>query len=95
MSELKDFISNKKNLISLLLLGIVGLALPLIINLVQKQQIFKSRADIAPITFTGENVSSLPNGTKIFRLDAKGKPAVDIDLISPIGASSVGIGTTI
>jgi len=94
VSELKSFISNKKNLISLLLLGILGLALPLIINLVQKQQIFKSRADIVPITFTGDNVFSLPDGKKAFRLDATGSANVDIDLISPLGPPSVGIGAT-
>lgn len=90
MSEFRDLIINKKNLISLLLLGIVGLALPLIINLVQKQQIFKSRADVVPVTFVGDNVFTLDDGRKAFRLDSQGRAAVDIDLISPLGPPSVG-----
>ena len=84
VSELKDFISNKKNIISLLLFGIVALALPLITNLVQKQQILKSQAANPPIEFKGPNVKDL-DGEKVFTLGVgvSGSATVSLTITPP------------
>ena len=70
MGELIDFFKNKKNLSNLLLLGILVLALPLGINLVRQQQIFKSRAVVAPIAFVGDNVKFQNGQSFSFALQA-------------------------
>lgn len=85
MKELPDFLKNKKNLVSLLILLILILAIPLGINLVKTQQIIKSRATSDPIVFTGESVVDLPGGKKGFKLNTEGKAIVKLELTSTLG----------
>lgn len=82
VDELKDFIGSKKNLIYLLLFGIVALALPLLISLVQQTQILKSQAANPPIEFKGSNVKDL-NSEKVFTPDASGSAKVTVTITAP------------
>lgn len=80
-----DLLRNKKNLISLLVLGILILALPLGINLIRQQQILRSRAGVDPIVFTGTNVEQR-NGKWIV-LDPK--QPISLQLTSPLDPPGV------
>ncbi len=86
MGEFSELFKHKKNFITLLLLGILILAVPLGINLVRQTQIFKSRAGGEPIVIketTG--VFQKPKaggGTEwVVKKDAK----VSLELNSPLG----------
>jgi len=79
MSDFLDFFKNKKNLINLLLLGILVLALPLGVDLIRKQQIIKSRAIADPIVFVGDNVEQ-KDGKWIAK-----DPQISLELTSPLG----------
>src|SRR3990172_9539806 len=79
MSDFLDFLKNKKNLINLLLLGILVLALPLGVDLIRKQQIIKSRAIADPIVFVGDNVEQ-KDGKWIAK-----DPQISLELTSPLG----------
>lgn len=83
--QLKDFIT-KKNILSLLSLGIIILAIPLGINLIQQQQIFKSRATAATLTFVEPNVETrtAPNGSPV---TVATEPRVGIQIQPPEGWS--------
>ncbi len=87
MEDIKTFFKNRKNLISVLALGILILALPLGISLLQRQQIIKSRAaGVDPITFVaGANVKQKGNGAWIATKSQNGKYAVSLQLTSPLG----------
>lgn len=80
MGEILDYFKNKKNLVSLLVLGILILGIPLGVNLVKLQQIIKSRAAVDPITFTGPNVRQKNDGTWVAT-----KPKIQLQLTSPLG----------
>ncbi len=81
-----DLLRNKKNLISLLVLGILILALPIGINLIRQQQILRSRADVDTIVFTGTNIEKR-NGKSIV-LDPK--QPISLQLTSPLGPPGSG-----
>lgn len=85
MGEFLDSFKNKKNLISLLVLGILILALPIGINLIRQQQILRSRADVDTIVFTGTNIEKR-NGKSIV-LDPK--QPISLQLTSPLGPPGV------
>ncbi|MCL4366006.1 dockerin type I domain-containing protein, partial [Patescibacteria group bacterium] len=72
----------KKNLVSVLILGILILALPLGITLLQRQQNIKSRANVDPIVFSGANVEQR-NGNWVSL-----KPQISFELTSPLGPSA-------
>ncbi len=80
MKEFLDLFRNKKHLISLLLLGILIIALPLGIKLVSQQKIIQSRATNPPIVFKGNNVVQR-NGQWIAI-----KPQISLELTSALGA---------
>lgn len=80
MGDFLDFFKQKKNLINLLLLGILVLALPIGINLVRQQQILKSRAVADPIVFAGDNVEQKSDGTWVAK-----DPKISLELTSPLG----------
>ncbi|MBI2337639.1 hypothetical protein HYU95_00490 [Candidatus Daviesbacteria bacterium] len=79
MGEFLDYFKNKKALISLLILGVLVLALPLGVELVRRQQIFKSRASGEPIVFTGPNVEKKGDKWVAF------KPQITVEITSPLG----------
>ena len=88
MGEFLEYFKTKKNLVNLLVLGILVLALPIGINLIRQQQIFKSRAVADPIVFKGDNVA-LRNGEWVAL-----KPLISLLLTSPLGPSGVAAATT-
>lgn len=90
MGEFLDFFKNKKNLATLLLLGILILALPLGINLIQKQQTLKSRATADPIVIKGSTDVYQVDGQWVAKKDAK----ISLEITSPLGPPAVGIGVT-
>lgn len=79
---MSDFLKSKKNLINVLILLILILAIPLGMKLVQNQQILKSRAVEASVTFSGPNVTTRNNKT-ILKLDADGNAKVDLIITAP------------
>lgn len=80
MGEFTDYFKQKKNLLNLLVLGILVLALPLGIDLIRQQQILKSRAAVDPIVFTGANVQQKTDGTWVAL-----QPQIALTLASPLG----------
>lgn len=82
--QIIDLFRRKKNLVNLLILGILILALPLGIKLIQQQQIIKSRAEIEPITFTGPNVEQ--RGSEWVAT----KPQIQLKITSPLGGPDGG-----
>lgn len=80
MGEFLDFFKNKKNLINILILGILILALPLVVAGLRWQQIIKSRAVADPIVFTGTNVTKKNDGSWVART-----ATVSVQLTSPLG----------
>ncbi len=78
MKEFLDYFKNKKNLINLLVLGILILAIPLGVNL--RQQIIKSRAVEDPIKFTGDNVRQKTDGTWVTK-----SSQISLELTSSFG----------
>ncbi|MDD5147230.1 MAG: IPT/TIG domain-containing protein [Candidatus Daviesbacteria bacterium] len=87
-NETGNLFRNKKNLVSLLVLGILILGIPLGVNLVRTQQIIKSRAAVDPIVFTGSNVSKKSDGTWVTT-----KPQIQVQLTSPLGPAQSSIQT--
>lgn len=85
MGELADFLKSKKNLINLLVLGIIILALPLGMQLVRTQQILRSRATIPPVVITGPNVIDITGGRKALKPNEQGDFIVGLELTSPLG----------
>ncbi|EKD84797.1 MAG: hypothetical protein ACD_38C00158G0006 [uncultured bacterium] len=84
-NEIINLFQSKKNLVNLLLLGIMILALPLTVKVVREQQIVQSRAVNPPIVFKGDNVS---------QKDGKwvaSKPQITLELTSPFGPPA-GVG---
>jgi len=57
MEEINKSILNKKNIISLLIIGIMVLVIPAGVRMVGEQQLLRSKAAAEPITFTGNSVS--------------------------------------
>jgi|Napbiome12C3dose_1001474.scaffolds.fasta_scaffold00001_132 hypothetical protein len=87
MGEFSELFKHKKNLITLLLLGILILAVPIGINLIKQQQIFKSRAANPPIVIkeTKGVFQRLKAGGGyewVMEKDAK----VSLELTSPLGS---------
>lgn len=68
---------SKKNIINLLLLGILILGIPLATNMIKYRQILTSRAGADPITFTGVNIKTV--GANKYATSTK----VDIELVAP------------
>ncbi len=79
--QVSQLLSSKKSVINLLILGILILGIPLGINLLKYQQIIKSRAEISPIVFKGNNVGQLTGQWVV--LD-RTKP-ISLELTSPFG----------
>lgn len=77
MEETNTSILNKKNIITLLIVGIMLLVIPAGVRLMSEQQLFKSKAAADPITFTGPNVSSDKKTTT--------STTVTVELRSPLG----------
>lgn len=81
MGEFLDYFKNKKSLATLLILGILVLAIPLSINLLRQQQIIRSRATQDPIVFVaGPNVSQKTDGSWVTK-----STTVSLQLTSPLG----------
>lgn len=87
MGEFSELFKHKKNLITLLILGILILAVPLGINLIKKQQIFKSRAAGEPIAIkaTTEVFQKTKPGGGLEWV-AKKNAKISIELNSPLGS---------
>src|ERR1035437_10093471 len=83
MGELSNFFKNKKNLVNLLILGILILAIPFGLNLLKKQQIIKSRATGDPIIFVAAppNVYQKPDGSWVTKV-----ATVSMHITSPLGS---------
>lgn len=78
--EVGPFLRNKKNLAGILVLLVLILALPLGLNLLQRQQIIKSRAVGEPIVFV--------ESSDLFQKDGKWitkKPQISLQITSPLG----------
>lgn len=73
---------NKKNIINLLILGILVLAIPLIIGLVRERQNLKSRALVPEVQFGGSSVRTIA-GRQVLTLDSSGRAVADLTLTSP------------
>lgn len=73
-----EFFRNKKNLI---ILAVLLLALPVGIFLITQQQIFKSKASVLPIVFTGANVEQRQDGSWVARA-----PQIILKLTSSLGS---------
>lgn len=89
MGEFLDFFKNKKNLVSILILGILILALPLGRDLIRRQQIIKSRATEDPIVFVADDNVSQKDGKWIAK-----KPQVSLRITSPLGPAGIAVPTT-
>lgn len=79
MGKFVEYFKQKKNLANLLILGILVLAVPVGIKILQQQQIIKSRATADPVVFTGDNVTQ-QDGKWVAK-----KPQISLELISPLG----------
>lgn len=85
---------NKKNLITLLILGILVLAIPLGLNLLHQQQILKSKATEDPILFKDAQGNPLPerNGIPFISgnsgIGSSAPVKVKIQLTSPLGPAA-------
>lgn len=89
MGDFLDYFKNRKNLVSLLILGILVLALPIGITLLRQQQILRSKAAGEPITFSGAGVTQ-KNGNWVSTT-----PQVTIKLTSPLGPPGIPIPSTV
>lgn len=78
-NQTRSFFSDKKNVVSVLILGILVLALPIGITLIRQQQIIKSQAAVDPIVFSGDGVTKNNNNW------VSTKQQVTIKLTSPLG----------
>lgn len=98
LGDLRDFL-NKKNIINLLILGILVLGIPVATELVRTQQILKSRATLNP-------VEVVVDGTRVVKRVVNGQekvlatsPVVTVKLSTPAEflstqqVNSFGIGT--
>ncbi|TSC86838.1 MAG: putative peptidoglycan binding protein [Microgenomates group bacterium Gr01-1014_7] len=81
---MNDFLKNKKNLITVLILLILITGIPLGLQLIKKEQTLKSKAVEPPrgVTFSGPNVATRNNRT-ILKLDADGNARVDLVITAP------------
>lgn len=77
MEEQNPSVLNKKNIITLLIIGIMLLVIPAGVKLVSQTQLFRSRAAADPITFTGDSVSADKRTTS--------STTVTVELRSPLG----------
>lgn len=93
MGDFLDYFKKKKNLTSLLLLGILILGLPIGIQLLKQQQILKSRAESSgPIRFIQSDTEfqqTPGNDSTWATTDAN----ISFNLYSPFGFSGVVAGT--
>src|SRR3972149_7248060 len=80
--EASLLLHNRKNLTKVLFLVMLILALPIGLQILQQQQIFKSRAAVDPIVFKGDNVA-LRNGEWVAL-----KPQCSLEIIAPFSPSS-------
>lgn len=85
MDALKDLLSNKRNLVGLIIAVVLLVALPVGLYLVRTQQIFKPKASFSPITISGFAVTEVnsttitisgivhdPNGSEISQVQVWG-----------------------
>lgn len=64
MDSTENQLLTKRNIITLLAILILLLAIPIAVQLIQKSQIFKSRAAVDPIVFPpGPNITQTPDGS--------------------------------
>lgn len=89
MGELLEFFKKRKNLINVLILGILILGLYLGIGLAKREQIIKSRASEYPVVFTGDNVTQ-----KDGKWVAK-SPKVTLKLTSPLGPAGSAVSSSL
>ena len=84
---------NKKNLINILIIGILVVALPLIIFLVRQQQDLRGKAlGSPPIEFMGPagSLVTLPGGKIGLKVTPGQLATVELRLTSPFGAAGTG-----
>lgn len=84
MGEFLQYFKSKKNLMTLVLIGILLLAIPVGITLLKQQQVIKSRATGDEIRFSGANVKCT-GGNCITT-----SPDVQIELTSPVWPTPSG-----
>ena len=85
---------NRKNLISILILGTLVLAIPLTIYLVRQQQVLKGKAlGTPPIEFIGpaNSLITLSGGRIGLKVSEGAQASVDLRLTSPFGAPPSGV----
>jgi len=85
MTSLPDFSErkflSKRNIITFLIIGILLLAIPVGVKLVQEQQLLKSKATGTEIQFVPDDNVSCDSGGNCATTD----PTVQIELRSPLG----------
>jgi predicted negative regulator of RcsB-dependent stress response len=81
MEENQNKLLTRKNIITILIIGIIILAIPVGVKLSQESQVFKSRAAADTITFSGTGVSTDKTTTTT--------PNVTVELKSPLGPPQV------
>lgn len=84
MGEFLQYFKNKKNLITLVLIGILLLAIPVGINLLKQQQIIQSRATGDEIKFSGTSVKCSGGDCTTT------SPTVQVDLTPPVWPTPSG-----
>lgn len=78
--KVSTLLGSKRNLINLLILGILILAVPLGVNLLRNRQIFKSKAVVDPIVLTGSDARKKSDGTWVIT-----QPEVALQITSSLG----------
>ncbi len=86
MEETNASILTKKNIIAILIIGIILLIIPVGVKLVSERQLLRSRAAADPITFTGPDVSSDKTTTN--------STTVTVELRSPLGPPVSSVSAT-
>lgn len=59
--NIKEYLT-KRNIIGLIIIAILVIAIPLSVYLIRQQQILKSKAAAAPVTFSGDGVTQSSEG---------------------------------
>ncbi len=84
-SEVTPLLRDRRKLLSLLILGILILALPIGMDMLTKQRIIKLRATNDPIVFTGPNVRQKSDGNWVTT-----SSQVQLQITSPLGPPGGG-----
>lgn len=84
MGEFLEYFKNKKNVMTLILIGILLLAIPVGITLLKQQQIIKSRATGDEIRFSGAGVNCAGGNCTTT------SPDVQVELTPPVWPTPAG-----